>query len=723
MARRKETITQVDFSYGSPRKESVEREDTPLVQEGLKEALNTIGLNTGGLEGRPGLVHIGETDAKFGVEVDLGNGRVFDIHVIAEGVTVYDTGGDAVARFDANKWDQLTSKYGMDPFDPAMFWIMPDPETSSVLIGASAYPPHALVLSEDGTWAFGEVEYAQSLSGAILQPYWPYYPDVAITPSARTGNITVTAASPIFRAGHVGTRIRYGGREIALTSAVSQSIMNATVIEELPPTFVFTVASSSGYQLGDAVEHATLGGQGIITGISGNDITVRATALWDGFTSSGKLVGPNASQEISAQADGALAASFQWDMQMGNQVQGYPGWGVKHKGRAFLNSYPSAPNAFAVSVAGRVDDFTLGVDDGDGFVETIGANMGGDLLYIISSEDLLFFTTRGLYYQETRGQNDITPGSIKPVLFSEKGCAKIVPVSVDDGAVFVDAVGSQIHAAVLDGDYYRSWSAINISEYHDQLINDPCHLGATKYGSERPENFVFVSNGDGTAAVCQWDRKQNKVGWRPWQTEGTFLSIYQVLGSIWAVVERTIGGVTARYRERFQDGVYLDCALFMDINASGEPSDTSGKATPTHFQGANPSGYFEGWDLGVLDVDSGGYPVYDFPEYKGTLQYGCPMTIRVTPWPRRSVYTQRGARDVKRSVKMWFSVQDTLTFKFEGYTFGGYRAGDDLTIPPPFRSQEYSAIVGGRRSFEERTLIVDRPGPFRLLKIRNRVTV
>ena len=58
MARRKETISQVDFGYGATRPESVEREDTPLVLEGLKEALNTVGLTTGSLKGRPGLLRL-----------------------------------------------------------------------------------------------------------------------------------------------------------------------------------------------------------------------------------------------------------------------------------------------------------------------------------------------------------------------------------------------------------------------------------------------------------------------------------------------------------------------------------------------------------------------------------------------------------------------------------------------------------------------------------------
>ena len=728
MARRKETISQVDFGYGATRPESVEREDTPLVLEGLKEALNTVGLTTGSLEGRPGLLHIGDTPSEQGIEVDLGQGRVFDIHVEVDGVAIYGSDGNLDTRFATVTWDSLTAKYGTDTFDARDFWIVSDPDTSSILIGAQPYPTHALSLT-DGVWSFGLLNYYTGLNGAIGHPYWPYYPEISITPSARTGAITVTASASLWTTAFEGLRIRYGDKEILLDTFTSTTVMQATVIEELPPTFDFTVASASGYQVGDAVEHETLGGQGIITDISGTTVTVRATTLWDGFAASNKLIAPNAKQTISAQVAASPGATFLWDIQAASPVHGYPGWGTRHKGRVYLNQYPKAPNAFAVSVAGRVDDFTQGVKDGDGFMETIGSNSGGDLLYIISAEDLLFFTTRGLYYQPTRGGEDVTPSSIGPISFSQIGCSRVTPVTMDDGAIFVDSVGEQVHAAVLAGDYYKSWATENISQYHNHLISSPVFLGATKYGSDRPENFVFVVNSDGTAAVCQWDRAQNKIGWRPWETSGTFLSIYQAFGSVWAIVDRSIDAFLGRFRERFQEGVYLDCTSGLGIDGNdGTTStgaayfDTLTKA-PAHLIGTTPAAYLDGWDFGDLALDGSGDPIYTFPSYAGVSQIGIPFSIRVTPWPRRSVNTQRGTRDVKRMLKAFITVQNTLAFEYENYKFGGYRVADDLSVPPVLRSEEFSAITGGRQAFDERPITVDRPGPFLVLKIRYRVTI
>jgi hypothetical protein len=735
MARSKETISQVDFSFGETRPEAVERDDLPLVAQAVKSGRNTLALTPGAIEGRPGTLHIGETAAKYGTEVDLGANRVFDVHIVEDGVVIYGEDGATVASFLSSRWDDLPGKYGADTFSQNEFWMFPDPDTSSILLGSSSYPTHALVIDPAGVWSFGLFSYEASQQGALQQPYWPYFADVSITPSAQSGAITVTVSQPIFTAAFEGIRIRYVDREIVLGTLISATEINATVSEELPPTYRFTVASGSGYQVGDAVEHETLGGQGRIVSVSGNRIDVVATVLWDGFTSSEKLVGPNASQEISAQATINPGPSFLWDMQMANPIHGYPGWGTKHQGRAYFCRYPNAPNAFAVSAAGRIDDFGAGAEDADGFVETLGADLGGNLLYMISAEDLLFFTTRGLYYQDTRAGEDVTPRTIRPNLFSRMGCSETVPVAVDDGAIFVDAAGQQIYAAVLAGDYYRSWAARHISQYHSHLLNSPRFLGATKFGSSRPEHFVYVINADGTAAVCQWDRAENKVGWRPWVTAGQFQSIYQAFGDVWAVVDRADGSFTGRFRERFQQGVYLDCTCAVQVDQGSVVSlgvaQHFGALTkyPVHLVGARPAMFFENWDLGDADLDAAGVPLlsdgldFSFPTYDGFAQFGLPFLIEVTPWSRRSVNTQRGARDIKRVIQTFITVQDTLQFEYQDATFGGYRAGDDLSVPPSLRSEEFRVANGGRSHYQDRPITVTRPGPFRLLKLRYRVTV
>lgn len=734
MARRKETIWQNDFSFGAVRPEAVERDDTPLITASVAEALNTVTLSTGQIESRPGTMYEGQTAARDPIEVDLGSGRVYDLHITPTGLVLYDATGAAVYTNTSTTWTAISGLYGSPSFSDIEFWIVPDPDTSAIFIGSQYFPIQELSVAT-GSWSLAPMAYASDLAGASLQPFWPYETGVTIQPSGRTGSITLTASSGIWTDAHQGTRVRYVDRQITLGSRVSATVMNATVVEELPQTWAITVGSVAGFQLGEAVEHEALGGQGIVTGIAGSVITVLATSKFEEFSGSSNLIGPNSTTNITGISSTTPAATFLWDMQMLSRVYGYAGFGARHQSRMLLCDFPNAPQAFAASAPGLVRDFTIGADDDNGFVETVGADLGGALKYLISAEDLLFMTTRGLYYQLTRDGTAITPRSIRPVRFSRMGCSPVRPVAVDDGAVFIDAIGQQVYAAVLVGDVYTRWSVINMTKFHSHLVMSPVRLGATQSGSERPEQYIFVINADGTAAVAQWDRTENRMAWRPWATDGQFISIYQAFGRMRCVVDRTINGVSVSLRERFEYGIYLDSTAAAKISVNfpegeyGVTFDQGVTMMAFHLDGNACSVYFEGWDMGGATVSSGkpvdgDGNVLDYPDdNEGIAQIGLPFTSRIVPWSRRSLRTQRGERRVKRLIEMFITVQDSTGFTVDGQEFGFYQVGEDLTEPPPFRDRTYRIAHFGEDAYEQKPIVKDRPGPFRLMKLGYRVVV
>ena len=737
MARQKETIWQKDFSLGSVRPEAEEQDEIPLIERSCRRMTNMITLSTGQMEGRPGTVHAGSTEADRGYEVDLGEDRRYDLHIVPDGVILYDE--DDQVEYTGNlTWTAVPRKYGTYEFESISFWLLSDPDSGAIFIGSNRFPIQALVRDEDGNWSFGQLNFQTGLNGAIRQPYWRYYEGVTVQPSARTGAITLTASEPIWKAAHEGMAIRYGDREIILGTLVSTTVINATVTEELPPTWEIEVASASNYKVGDAVEHSLLGGEGIITDIDGTTITVFSTSKYDGFdaNASAKLVAPNAAQVISSVTEASTpAATGLWDMQMQSAVHGYAGYAARHLGRTFLCDFPGAPQGFAVSVAGTTSDFFMGPDDADGFVESVGADSGGALKFIVSSEDLLFLTTRGLYYQQTRDGTAITPQTIRPVRFSRKGCNRITPVAVDDGCVFVDAVGQQVQAAVLAGDIYKSWRVQDISKYHSHLINRVDYIGATASGSETPESFIYIINRDGTAAVCQWDRENDVLAWKPWETEGDFRSMYQCFGKTYAVVDRLIAGVPRRFRERFEFDVVLDCVAAVRIS-EGNPEGYEGAnyfggttAFATHLEGHTGTVWLDGWDIGDYAINAAGKPVdgsgavIDYPDYAGIAQVGLVFAKRIVPWSRRSVRTQRGTRAVKRLVEIYVTVQNTTEFEITGVRKGGYRTGEDMTVPPPRRAEQFRETFVGKGGFDRTAIEQNRPGFLRILKLGFRVTV
>ena len=742
MARRKETLWQTDFSLGAVRPEVVAREDSDLVLASVKIAENTVSLSTGQLEARPGLAYDRTTTAVQGFHVDLGAGRIYDLAILPSGYELR-TGAGSLVTSGAVDWTALAGVFGAPAIADIVFWMAADADTGSIIIGSQYFPMQVLAVDSAGAWTFGPFAYDVALGGRVALPFYRHHRATLIEPSGYTGAITLTASGVgsdlVWSDAHDGMYVRYYGKTILLGTRVSDTVINATVIEELPLSYDVVIGSSDGFKSGDIVEDSVLGGTAIVVtvGIFGTDLIIQGLDNWTGWAVNSDIVGPNASQEMTTLTPrSAPLAMYLWDMQMFNPINGYAGWGARHKGRLYLCDAPSLPSAYAVSQPGFINNFQDGPDDGDAFVETIGSDTGGSLKYIISTGgDLLFFTTAGCYYQFTRDGNPITPLTISPVSFTRFGCAEIVPAVVDDGVVFVADGGQQIMAAVLTGDVYKSWKARSISKYHSHLIVDPVGLSASITGAREPEQYVYVTLADGTLAVCQWDLDEAKVSWRPWSTVGSFASIYGAAGNVVALVDRTIDGAAVRFSERFVTGLYVDACAALDVSSSATAGavgvDYIGGVTALapHLYGETPSVYYAGWDLGDRSLNASGEVLNDagnvvtYGETAGVVQVGLPVAVRLVPWPRKSARTQSGVREVKRQIECLLTVQGTGLFSIDGDQFNGYMAGDDVDLPPPVRDRQVRITLNGGNSFREIEIARSRPGPFRILKIGYRVVI
>lgn len=729
MARRKETIWQSDFSQGSVRPEAVERDDTELVLSSVAEAKNTITLSTGQIEARPGLVYENETGASYGFEVDLGErfdeSLRYDVLITPSGLSVYKDGDDGDS-FNVD-WTTLSGlNYSYSDID---FWVAASPRDKSILVG-SKYFPIQVFYSFAGLWFRNQADYATSATGTKLPPY--FKPNVNCKMAVSDG--TVQCDTFFFRQNHVGSMIRVSGFAMEITSVDSSTEVTVTQRDGFARSIELTVSDADGFRVGQVIEHENLGGNAEVTEISGNIIRAVVIGRFANFNNQGRLIGPSAVSDITAYSEYTATPQYisDWDIQMFSDQYGYPAWGTIYNSRLFLCDFDASPDLFAASVVGDLLNFRDGAGDDDGMVESVGRATGGALRYIIGTEDLLFFTTRGLYYQQSRDGSALTPQTVNIRSFSQFGCAAVRPLAIDDGAIFVDDVGQQIHAAVLSGDIYRSWKVENLTRYHSHLIKDPVSIGGTVWGSERPESFLFVVNADGTAAACQWDRASNALSWRQWDTDGKFVGIYQARSRIRAIVDRTIAGQSKRFRERFEFGVNVDCGQVVKVETGSlqgiEGQEFFGGVTSfaPHLSGHEASVWFENWDYGDLLIDANGQPqengvTLTYEDFEGYAHVGLNFEAVVAPWPRRSIQTQRGTRYVKRVLDFYVTVQDTGRFSINDHEFNSYRVDDPTGEPPRLVTEQFRMAVPGGDGFKQNVIKKARPGPFRILRIGQRV--
>ena len=193
--------------------------------------------------------------------------------------------------------------------------------------------------------------------------------------------------------------------------------------------------------------------------------------------------------------------------------------------------------------------------------------------------------------------------------------------------------------------------------------------------------------------------------------------------------------VTYRFRERFHSDAVMDCVSALYIS-DAVPNGESGVAyletttrRATQFSNGRAHVTLGNWYMGEYGVSSFGRPKLEFGgdlDYPATglfAQIGLPFTTRVVPWNRRSVNTQRGVREVKRTVMLFVTVQQTSLFEVEGRPFGGYFTGDDVSEEPPLRDMQVSMVLLGTDDYVDYEIVRSIPGKFRLLKIGYWVTV
>ena len=207
---------------------------------------------------------------------------------------------------DKSLLTNLDSKTALDLFH---FWV--ESFRENTVIGGEW---GIRVLKYDaGSWSLDPFVFLQAAGGELAQPYWAYEQSITLQPSGLGGSIQLTASAPFWTSDYVGQRVRYGGKEVSITSIVSSTVANGTVVSRLPPTWSITVASGTNYIVGEVVIGADTNFQGLVTGVAGNVVTVITIELYDGPDVGERLVGGRASSTVSSKASATPAPSPIWD--------------------------------------------------------------------------------------------------------------------------------------------------------------------------------------------------------------------------------------------------------------------------------------------------------------------------------------------------------------------------------------------------------------------------
>lgn len=396
-------------------------------------------------------------------------------------------------------------------------------------------------------------------------------PAATLTPSATTGEITLTAGSSVFTSGHVNQLINFDdGGQVLITGYTSGTVVTGYVTIELTGT---SAVSSGNWALETGYEP-------VISSTRGwpRSVTFFGSRLWFG--------------------------------------------GLKER-----------PQTLLASRVG--DFFNLrtgqGLDD-DGINVTINDDRVNTIYNIFPGRSLQVFTSGGEFYIKGALGDPITPAKIATQLQKATlhGSGPCRPVSVDGATIFVESgptIGSNGYVVrqFIFNEVEDSFNAPNISILSSHLIKQPSAMAVRRATQEFPADYVYMVNSDGTLAVLSTLREQDLLAWSLFTTDGTFEDVVTVGRDVYVLVRREINGSDTRYIEKLDPEYLLDASL----------RQTSGSATTSwtglsHLDGETVSVLGDEYVLENEKVSSG---EITSSEAVSTLEAGLPFYVTIKTMP------------------------------------------------------------------------------------------
>lgn len=411
----------------------------------------------------------------------------------------------------------------------------------------------------------------------------PNLTPTTLTPSGLTGDITVAASTPLFKASHVGSLFRLtstgqivtlainganqftdpievtgvGGQRAfsILTTGVWVGTLTLQYSVAAPGTWVdaanYTTNQSISYN--DGLDNQILFYRIGIKGGNYTSGTVNATLSFSSGSSTGivRVTAFTDQQHVSAavlDALGGTTATPEWTEGSWSDFRGWPSAVVLHEGRL---------DWLGLSVYGSISDDYENFDDtvegdagtiqrsiGEGPIETI--NWGLSLNRLVLGTPSAEISARSSSFDEP-----LTPTNFNLKTSSTQGSSAVDAVRMDKNGLYVQRSGQRLFELS-----YELNSNDYVSEDLTLLVPELNAAGIVHIAIQRqPDTRIHCVRADGTVGVLVFDKAENVICWLELETDGVVEDVSILPGTaedrVYYVVQRTINGNTVRFLEKW----------------------------------------------------------------------------------------------------------------------------------------------------------------------------
>jgi hypothetical protein len=492
---------QTNFSTGELDPLLRSRIDLAQYNNALAKATNVLVQPQGGIRRRPGLKHIAElpSSAANGVRLVPFEFSVDDsymlcfvdqrMYVFKDGVQITAINGGANAYLTTTITSAMLGQLQWTQSADTMFIVHPDLAPVKLVRGGT-----------DATWTISSYSFSSipkyAFTLTVTTPTSGH-----LTPSAVSGNVTLTSQNAAFSAGSVGQYINaYPQGRARIIQYISNTSVKA--VTEYPFFDTSNIAQGS-WEIESGYEN-----------------------VW----SSGK---------------------------------GWPRTVTFHEGRLYFGGSKSRPSTIWGSKIGIFDEFmpTEAFDD-DAVEATLDTSSLNVIVDMISGRDLQVFTTGAEFYVPQSGTEPITPLTLTFKGVSRNGIKPGTRVqSLESGTIYIQRQGKSINE-FLFSDTQLTYVTQRISLLSGHLLKSPTRMSLRRATStDEGDLLMMVNDTDGTIAAFSIMRSQQITAPSEFITDGLFKDVSVDVTDIYAVVKRTFNSTDKYFIELFSFDRFTDCAF------------------------------------------------------------------------------------------------------------------------------------------------------------------
>ena len=466
-------------------------------------------------------------------------------------------------------------------------------------------PPQKLIRIDHDEWTIADVGWEW---GPFLDQNTT---TTTITPSATTGEITLTASAATFTADNVGSLWKiieksansYTSGNIASNTSSSnvaiegdglltlegtwtglmtleKSVVDADSWEPVypklngdAPNIEYSFSESdAGYEYRVTMTDRTSGSCDYTLTAYNSDVSgyVEITA----FTST---------TSVTATVTSTLAgtaATTKWAEGAWSPRRGYPRAICIYQNRLCLAGTTYQPNGFWASASADPESMRESTLDNGAIAYEVSATKQNPILWLQDKNGVIAGTTGSVIRIFSQSNTSVlTASTIGSERQAEAGSADMKPALVGDSIVFVDRNRRKVRDMIYDlqSDGFVSPELTVMAEH----ITSPSLIDIAV--QNRPDNIVWFVRSDGQLVSLTYNRNEGVVAWARHITDGKFESVAVIPGTdedqVWFVVKRTINSGEVRYIEQMQPqdwGTDIDNSWFVDSGStySGILTDT-----------------------------------------------------------------------------------------------------------------------------------------------------